>query len=169
MRKAQDRGKPAYEVDAASPFKRNPSTWSQRLPIAFLATIGFFISVYLGLYQWGLLPEVWDPVFGEGSSKVLTSDVSARMHTWFGIPRSDRGKPAYEVDAASPFKRNPSTWSQRLPIAFLATIGFFISVYLGLYQWGLLPEVWDPVFGEGSSKVLTSDVSARMHTWFGIP
>src|SRR5689334_10421363 len=61
---------------AAPPFAHNPSAWSHRIPIAVLAGIAFFISVYMALYQWRLIPTVWDPVFGNGTRNVLDSEVS---------------------------------------------------------------------------------------------
>ena len=54
----------------------NPSLWSQRMPLVVLALVGFFIALYLGLYQVGLFSAVWDPFFGDGSEKVLTSFIS---------------------------------------------------------------------------------------------
>ena len=57
----------------APPFERNPSSWGQRLPIVGLALLACAISVYLALYQWGLIDSVWDPFFGDGSEKVLDS------------------------------------------------------------------------------------------------
>ncbi|MFN2442115.1 MAG: hypothetical protein ABR517_05480 [Thermoanaerobaculia bacterium] len=38
-----------------APFERNPSAWSQRLPIAAMALVATGISIYLALYQWGLI------------------------------------------------------------------------------------------------------------------
>jgi len=44
-----------------------------------LAGAAFLIAAYMAFYQWRLIGEVWDPVFGEQSSKVLDSAVSERM------------------------------------------------------------------------------------------
>lgn len=71
---------------AVAPWSWNPSAWSQRIPIAVLALLGFGIAGYMGLYQWGLVDEVWDPVFGAGTERVLHSGVSERLRSWVGIP-----------------------------------------------------------------------------------
>jgi uncharacterized membrane protein len=55
---------------------RNPSAFSERLPILGLALIGFAIACYLALYQLGIIADVWDPLFADGSRKVLHSAVS---------------------------------------------------------------------------------------------
>lgn len=62
----------------------SPSDWFQRIPIIFLAFIGFFISRYLTAYQLGHIDAVWDPFFsgaeiaGEknGTEEIITSSVS---------------------------------------------------------------------------------------------
>lgn len=54
----------------------NPSAWSQRLPIVVLGFLGFLIAGYLSLFQYGVIDTVWEPFFGEGSRKILTSRVS---------------------------------------------------------------------------------------------
>jgi uncharacterized membrane protein len=54
----------------------NPATWRQRLPIILLAVIGFLIATYLALYQYGIVPTVWEPFFGKGSETILNSKTS---------------------------------------------------------------------------------------------
>jgi len=63
----------------------SPSTWTQRLPIIFLAFIGLYISRYLAAYQLGHTPAAWDPFFGDGTERIITSKVS---EAW---PVSDAG------------------------------------------------------------------------------
>ena len=53
-----------------------PSTYLQRLPIAALALVGFLISRHLTAYQLGHIDYVWDPFFGDGTARIITSDVS---------------------------------------------------------------------------------------------
>lgn len=85
------------EAETAIPRGRsaNPSSWSARLPVAGLALGGCAISVYLALFQYHVLNTVWDPVFHDGSRKVLTSAVSR------ALPVSDAtlGAGAYLVEA----------------------------------------------------------------------
>jgi uncharacterized membrane protein len=54
----------------------NPASWGQRLPIVGFATLGFGIAAYLALYQYRMIPDVWEPFFGDGSRRVLNSSVS---------------------------------------------------------------------------------------------
>lgn len=95
------------------PWKRNPSEWRQRVPIAVIASVGFVISSYLALFQWGLIDSVWDPVFGKGSENVLTSETSQTMHRWFGIPDAALGALAYLGDAIFGMIGSTRRWQYR--------------------------------------------------------
>jgi nucleoside-diphosphate-sugar epimerase/uncharacterized membrane protein len=53
-----------------------PSSWMQRIPIIALAFVGFYISRYLTAYQLGHTEAAWDPFFGDGTERIITSDVS---------------------------------------------------------------------------------------------
>lgn len=75
----------------------NPSSWSQRLPIVVLGAIGFFVSRYLAAYQLGHIDEVWDPLFGDGTARVLDSEVSR----WFPVSDAGLGAVVYLVDSLS--------------------------------------------------------------------
>lgn len=57
-------------------WEYSPSNWTQRLPIIFLAFIGFYISRYLAAFQLGHIDNVWDPFFGDGTKRIITSDMS---------------------------------------------------------------------------------------------
>jgi hypothetical protein len=88
------------DLDAAPKgWRRNPSSWSQRAPIAVLAVVATGIATYLALYQWGLVERAWDPFFGGETEDVLTSDVSRRMHGWMHVPDAALGAIAYLGDA----------------------------------------------------------------------
>jgi hypothetical protein len=63
----------------------NPSDWLQRLPIIALAFVGLFVSRYLAAYQLGHTEMAWDPFFGRGTERIITSEVS---QAW---PVSDAG------------------------------------------------------------------------------
>lgn len=54
----------------------NPSGWTQRIPIVFLAFVGLAISRYLAAFQLGHIPAAWDPFFGDGTERIITSYVS---------------------------------------------------------------------------------------------
>jgi hypothetical protein len=98
---------------AAPPFDYNPSAWSQRVPIAALAGVAFFISVYMALYQWRLIPDVWDPIFGDGTRNVLDSDVSEQMRYWMRIPDAALGAIAYLGDAIYGLAGTTRRWQYR--------------------------------------------------------
>jgi uncharacterized membrane protein len=49
----------------------------------------------MALYQWRVIDQVWDPVFGEQSAKVLDSNVSERMRQWLRIPDAALGAVGY--------------------------------------------------------------------------
>jgi uncharacterized membrane protein len=59
--------------------------------------VGLSIATYLALYQWGLIPTVWEPFFGRGSQIVLHSYVSRILP----IPDAALGALGYLTDAAS--------------------------------------------------------------------
>lgn len=103
---------PDLEVNAP-PFEYNPSAFSQRVPIALLAGVAFFISAYMALYQWRLIPDVWDPVFGEGTRTVLDSDVSEQMRRWTRIPDAALGAVAYLGDAIYGLAGTTRRWQYR--------------------------------------------------------
>jgi uncharacterized membrane protein len=98
---------------AAPPFHYNPSAWSQRIPIAILAAIGFVISMYLGLYQWRLIDSAWDPVFGGSTMKVLDSEESHSMWRMFGVPDATFGAIAYLGDAIFGLAGSTRRWQYR--------------------------------------------------------
>lgn len=102
------------DLDAApAPYDYNPAAWSQRIPICVLAMVGFGIAFYMGLFQWGVIPSVWDPVFGKQSARVLTSDVSHRMYAWFRVPDAAFGALAYLGDAIFGLAGSTRRWQYR--------------------------------------------------------
>lgn len=96
-----------------APWSRNPSAWRQRIPIALLAMVGFAISAYLAAYQFRFIDSVWDPIFGEGSERVLDSDVSHRMRSWILIPDAALGAFAYLGDAIYGLAGTTRRWQYR--------------------------------------------------------
>ena len=105
-------GPPVY------PFDYNPSSWSQRVPICALAMVGFFAAIVLGLYQWRLVDNVWDPFFEgkdglNGSEAVVTSETSKQMEAWFHIPDGVFGAIAYLGDALFGLAGSTRRWQYR--------------------------------------------------------
>lgn len=75
----------------------SPSDWLQRIPIIAMALVGFFIARYLTAYQLGHTDRIWDPFFGDGTARIITSDVSK---AW-PIADAGLGAAAYMLEALS--------------------------------------------------------------------
>ena len=58
---------------------------------------GFFIAGYLALYQWKIIPQVWEPFFIDGSVKILNSPISHILP----IPDAALGALGYLFDAVT--------------------------------------------------------------------
>lgn len=82
---------------AASSDQRDPRDrvhWKTRVQVAVLAAIGFCVASYLAAYQAGFFREVWEPFFGDGSTRVLHSFVS----TLLPVPDAGLGAIGYAVE-----------------------------------------------------------------------
>jgi nucleoside-diphosphate-sugar epimerase len=62
--------------DAPPRWDYTPSGRTNRLPIIALAFVGLFVSRYLAAFQLGHIDAVWDPFFGDGTERIITSEVS---------------------------------------------------------------------------------------------
>jgi len=84
-------------TDVPPGWDYNPADWSQRIPIIGVALLGCAIAVYLALFQYGIVADVWEPFFGDGTRRILDSPLS---HV---LPVSDAalGAFAYLLDAAT--------------------------------------------------------------------
>jgi uncharacterized membrane protein len=72
----------------------NPSSWTQRIPVVALAFVGLFFSRYLAAYQLGHIDSAWDPFFGSGTERVITSEVSEA----FPVPDAGLGAMVYVLE-----------------------------------------------------------------------
>jgi uncharacterized membrane protein len=63
--------------------------------LVVLAGVGLAIAMYLTAFQVGLVGHVWDPLFGTGSERVLTSAISRLLP----LPDASLGAGVYLVDA----------------------------------------------------------------------
>jgi hypothetical protein len=84
----------------------NPSSWMERTPVITLAWFGFFLAQYLASYQLEYISQVWDPFFGEGTRKVLTSDVSEA----FPVSDAALGAFAYILDVVMGYVCGTHRW-----------------------------------------------------------
>ncbi|MNR92115.1 Vitamin K epoxide reductase family protein [compost metagenome] len=75
----------------------SPSRWSRRLLLIGLAILGFAIASSLALYQWGIIPTIWEPFFGSGSRVILHSGLSRLLP----IPDAALGALGYLADAVA--------------------------------------------------------------------
>ena len=71
------------------------STWSRRLPVIVLSLVGLAVAVTLTLFQVDAIGGIWEPFFGDGSRKVLTSSLSKALP----VPDASLGAVAYAAEA----------------------------------------------------------------------
>lgn len=126
------------------PYNHNPSAWSQRIPICLLAFVAAAISAHLSLYQWELIESAYDPVFGDSSNDVLTSDTAKRMYGILGIHDASLGVLAYLGDAILGFAGSTRRWQYRPWLVILFGIDVIplgiVSVILVICQAFLVGE-----------------------------
>jgi len=84
----------------------NPSSWTERLPLVGVALLGFVTAGYLAAFQFGWIHTVWDPFFGRGTERILTSGVSRLLP----IPDAALGALGYLVDAVSAIIGGRNRW-----------------------------------------------------------
>ncbi|MBU0555796.1 MAG: NAD-dependent epimerase/dehydratase family protein [Alphaproteobacteria bacterium] len=101
----------------------NPSTWTQRVPIIFLALVGLLVSRYLTAYQLGQIDGVWDPFFPglpddpskNGTEAVITSSVSEA----FPIPDAALGGYTYALEIVTGLIGSQARWRTMPWLVFL--------------------------------------------------
>ncbi|WP_018614488.1 vitamin K epoxide reductase family protein [Segetibacter koreensis] len=112
----------------------NPSTLQQRLPLVLVALLGFCIAIYLSLFQLKIIHSVWDPFFGSGTEKVLTSPISKLLP----VPDALLGAFGYIVDAVSGIVGGPERWKTKpwIVIVFGVAVGplGLVSILLVISQ-----------------------------------
>lgn len=84
----------------------NPSSWMERIPVIFFAWVGFFVARYMGAFQLELIDTVWDPFFGDGTRKVLTSKVSKS----FPVSDATLGAFSYIIDVLFGYAGGTHRW-----------------------------------------------------------
>jgi hypothetical protein len=111
--------------DCAVPpgFDKNPTAWPRRIFLISLAFAGLCVSVYLTLFQIGVLQSVWDPFFQ--SPKVLE---------YLGIPDAALGAMAYGTEIVLSLIGGRNRW-RTAPWTVLA---FGVVIVSGALVSGLL-------------------------------
>jgi uncharacterized membrane protein len=110
-----------------------PSAWPQRFLIASIASLGIAVALYLGLYQWRIILNPWDPFFGDGTRNVLDSNLSHAITSYVRIPDAVFGIFAYLGDVIFTLAGSNERWRDRpwLVILFgLSTIPLGIVGFL---------------------------------------
>lgn len=103
----------------------NPSTWHQRAPMIGLGFLGWLISRYLAAYQLGYITQVWEPFFGEGTVRVLTSEMSKM----WPISDAGLGATAYTFEMLMAWMGGKTRWRS---MPWMVTFFFILVVPLGL-------------------------------------
>ena len=115
-------------------FDENPTAWSRRLLLAALALAGLCVSVYLTLFQVGVISGVWDPFFR--SPKVLT---------FLGFPDAALGALAYGTEIVLLSIGGVERWRTMpwtvLALGIVILSGAIVSILLILMQ-AFLVDAW---------------------------
>lgn len=126
-------------ADAPPGWVYNPSAWGQRVPICILAFVGFGIATWLTLFQVGGIATIWEPFFGDGSRRILTSRVSRILP----VPDAALGALGYLADAVFGLVGGTARW-RRLPwvvvVFAIAVIPFGLT---SLTLFVLQPTLYD--------------------------
>lgn len=107
-------------------WKRNPSKWSLRILVCFLAGIAIIIATYMGLYEWKIIHYVWDPVFGTGTMNVLDSSVSHDITRMVRVPDAILGAIAYVGDIIFALAGSTQRWYDRPWLVFLFALDVIV-------------------------------------------
>lgn len=93
-----------YEIPPG--WSYNPSSWPQRIPVIALACFGWLGARYLDAYQMGFITTMWEPWFGDGTVRVITSSVSQS----FPVPDAGLGAFAYTLEVLMGCKGGTARW-----------------------------------------------------------
>ncbi len=99
----------------------NPYRWNCRGPIIVMAVLDVLVAGYLALYQYRVIPTVWEPFFGGGSRTVLNSWLSHVLQ----VSDAALGALAYTADAVTGLIGGEGRWRTKpwAVIAFAILVG----------------------------------------------
>ena len=111
-------------------WNENPTAWPKRIRLIVLASAGLCVASYLTLYQLGVVAEVWDPFFPDGSPKVL--------HLMEPLPDAALGALAYLTEILLSLIGGEDRWRTApwtvLALGFVIVCGALVSVGLVIVQ-----------------------------------
>lgn len=116
----------------------NPSAWRDRLPVIGLAALGLVVACLLATFQLGLIPAVWDPIFGSASSARVVESPIAHL---LPIPDALLGVFGYLADLVLGAAGGQQRWRTHprlvllfgLVITSLALVGILLILMQALY------------------------------------
>lgn len=125
-------------------WRLTPSSWLCRIPASLIAWTCFFLSSYLALFELGYISTAWDPVFGDGTYKVLTSSISKS----FPVPDAGLGAISYALEAILALYGRQDRWKTvpwavlsfgvlALPVGIVSIILIFLQP-LAVHAWCFL-------------------------------
>lgn len=103
------------------------------LAVLVLAAVGLVIALDLAAFQLGLVATVWDPIFGDGSRRVLTSSLSRALP----VPDALAGAAAYGLDLVLGIGVLLRVWRTAIlaaMLAVLAVLGAVVAIFLAIAQ-----------------------------------
>ncbi len=125
---------PEYPVPPG--WSYNPSCFTERLPVLLIALLACGIAVYLTLYQVHVVDTIWEPFFGNGSTRILRESAIAR---YAPIPDASLGAFGYFVEVLTDGIGGDDRWRRRpwvvLLLGLTATGLAFAGVILVISQW----------------------------------
>ncbi len=106
---------------------------SRTAVLVALALLGLAVSAYLAAFQLGFIASPWEPFFGDGSRRVLTSDLSRVLP----VPDAVMGASLYLVDAilgVALLARPRGLHRVAVTLALIASAGAAVGIFLIAYQ-----------------------------------
>jgi hypothetical protein len=101
--------------------------------LVLVAVAGSCVSGYLAAFELGWVSSVWDPIFGSGSERVLSSGIA----TLLPVPDALLGAAAYVVDAALASLLAVGVARAQLvsgALAVISVVGAVIGIALAISQ-----------------------------------
>jgi uncharacterized membrane protein len=149
-------------VSVATPRGRQraqPSAWRRRLPAVALATLGLVIAGYLTLFQLGVLRDVAEPFFGDGSRRVLTSPLSRLLP----VPDAALGAAAYAGEIVLGLIGSGQRW-RTLPwivllFGGLVTVTGAVAIVLLAVQVGLVHALCTLCLASAATSLIIAALS----------